>query len=91
MTKIDRVKKYIYGLNGKIFSCEFKKKTTGEVRKFNCRTGVGKYVKGIGQKFDPAKKNLLGVFVIGENDKKGAECYRFINLEGVISINGRRI
>jgi len=32
---------------GKFFSVEFVKRTTGEVRKMNCRTGVTKGVTGV--------------------------------------------
>jgi len=38
-----------------------------------CRKGVAKYVKGVGLKFKPEEKNLIGVF---DMHKKA---YRFIN------------
>jgi len=66
-------KKYIYKTNGKIFSAVFKKKD-GEKRLMVCRQGVAKYVKGVGLKFKPEERNLIGVF---DMHKKA---YRFINL-----------
>ena len=74
MKTIDRytAKQYIYKTKGKIFSAVFTKKD-GEKRKMVCRQGVAKYVKGIGLKFKPEERNLIGVF---DMHKKA---YRFIN------------
>ena len=74
MKTIDRdtAKQYIYKTKGKIFSAVFTKKN-GEKRKMVCRQGVAKYVKGIGLKFKPEERNLIGVF---DMHKKA---YRFIN------------
>ena len=76
MKAIDRdtAKKYMYKTNGKIFSAVFTKKD-GEKRKMVCRRGVAKYVKGVGLKFKPEKRDLIGVF---DMHKKA---YRFINLK----------
>ena len=68
----DTAKQYIYKTNGKIFSAVFTKKN-GEKRKMICRQGVAKYVKGVGLKFKPEEKDLIGVF---DMHKKA---YRFIN------------
>ena len=75
MMKIDKdtAKQYIYKTNGKIFSAIFTKKD-GEKRKMVCRQGVAKYVKGVGLRFKPEKRDLIGVF---DMHKKA---YRFINL-----------
>ena len=70
----DTAKQYIYKTNGKIFSAVFTKKD-GEKRKMVCRQGVAKYVKGVGLKFKPEERSLIGVF---DMHKKA---YRFINLE----------
>ena len=70
----DTAKKYIYATNGKIFSAVFVKKD-GEIRKMVCRQGVYKYVKGVGLKFKPEERDLIGVF---DMHKKA---YRFINLK----------
>ena len=74
MKTIDRdtAKKYIYKTNVKIFSAVFTKKN-GEKRKMVCRQGVAKYVKGVGLKFKPEERDLIGVF---DMHKKA---YRFIN------------
>ena len=75
MKTIDRdtAKQYIYKTNGKIFSAIFTKKN-GEKRKMVCRQGVAKYVKGVGLRFKPEERNLIGVF---DMHKKA---YRFINV-----------
>ena len=74
MKTIDRTtaKQYIYKTNGQIFSAVFRKKD-GEKRKIVCRRGVAKYVKGVGLKFKPEERDLIGVF---DMHKKA---YRFIN------------
>ena len=68
----ETAKKYIYKTNGKIFSAVFTKKD-GEKRKIICRLGVAKYVKGVGLKFKPKERGLIGVFDMRKN------AYRFIN------------
>ena len=68
----DTAKQYIYKTNGKIFSAVFTKKD-GEKRTMVCRRGVAKYVKGVGLKFKPEERDLIGVF---DMHKKA---YRFIN------------
>ena len=80
----DTAKKYIYATNGKIFSAVFTKKD-GEKRQMVCRQGVSKYVKGVGLKFKPEERSLIGVF---DMHKKA---YRFINLETLekIKVKGR--
>ena len=86
MKTIDRdtAKQYIYKTNGKIFSAVFTKKD-GEKRKMVCRQGVSKYVKGVGLKFKPEERALIGVF---DMHKKA---YRFINTETLeqIKVGGR--
>ena len=70
----DTAKQYIYKTNGKIFSAVFTKKD-GEKRQMVCRQGVAKYVKGVGLKFKPEDRDLIGVF---DMHKKA---YRFINVK----------
>ena len=70
----ETAKKYIYETNGKIFSAVFTKKD-GEKRTMVCRQGVAKYVKGVGLKFKPEERSLIGVFDMQK------EAYRFINLD----------
>ena len=86
MKNIDRstAKQYIYKTNGKIFSAVFTKKN-GEKRSMVCRQGVAKYVKGVGLKFKPEERNLIGVF---DMHKKA---YRFINTNTLEQIKVRGI
>ena len=86
MKAIDRdtAKQYIYKTNGKIFSAVFVKKN-GEKRKMVCRQGVAKYVKGVGLKFKPEERDLIGVF---DMHKKA---YRFINVKTLEQIKVKGI
>jgi len=65
--------------DGQIFSCEFIKRTTGELRKMVCRTGVTIGVKGVGHRFDPIQKGLIQVWDVQ------VEQFRFISIEGLKS------
>lgn len=62
--------------SGQVFSVVFTKKD-GSVRHMNCRTGVKKYVKGVGLAFDAKEKGLFGVY---DMQSKG---YRFINVNTI--------
>ena len=75
----ETAKKHIYATNGRIFSAVFTKKD-GEKRLMNCRLKVKKYVKGVGRKFDPSDKGLIGVFDLQKDQ------HRFINLETLESL-----
>lgn len=65
---------------GRFFSIEFIKRTTGELRVMNARTGVKKHLKGGELNYDPELHKLLPVYDV---DKKG---YRSIPLDAVQSI-----
>ena len=78
ITTTEAVQKMI-GTKGKAFGVEFIKRSTGEVRNGSYRTGVRKGVTGEGRKFDPASKDLFGVFDMNNG-------FRFIALEGLLSI-----
>ena len=80
----DTAKQYIYATNGKIFSAVFVKKN-GEKRKMVCRQGVAKYVKGVGLKFKPEERDLIGVL---DMHKKA---YRFINVKTLEQIKVKGI
>ena len=67
--------------DGKIFSVEFIKRTTGELRRMTCRIGVKKHLKGGEKAYSAAQKRLLTVF---DMDAKG---YRSIPLEGIQSVS----
>ena len=80
----ETAKKYIYETNGKIFSAVFTKKD-GEKRSMVCRQGVAKYVKGVGLKFKPEERDLIGVF---DMHKKA---YRFISVKTLEQIKVKGI
>ena len=65
---------------GKIFTIKFKKRSTGEVRTMNCRTGVSKDVVGVGLKYSRKEHNLFGVY---DMQKKA---HRSVNLDSLISL-----
>ncbi len=70
------------------FSVTFVKRTDGSLREMVCRKGVSKFVKGGELKYDPSKKNLVGVWdAQAEAPEKG---YRMIALESIkaIKMNG---
>lgn len=77
--------------SGHVFTVEFIKRTNGEHRVMNCRRGVKKGVKGVGLAYDPAKKNLLGVYdmqklTYDEDGEPSKGAFRMINLEDLISL-----
>ena len=76
--------KLMKSTKGRTFTAIFTKKTTGETRTMNCRTGVHKHLSGGELKFDPTKKGLFGVYDMNNG-------YRFINLVGLkgLQINGQ--
>ena len=77
--------------DGSLVSITFVKRTTGEVRKMLARTGVRKGVKGVGLKFNPRNKNLIGVYDF-DKVREGADpskCYRFVPIDAVISMKVR--
>ncbi len=63
--------------DGKIFSVEFVKRSTGELRTMTARLGVRKHLQGSKKAFNPAQHNLLTVF---DMDAKG---YRSIPVEAI--------
>jgi len=71
--------------DGQIFTVEFIKRTTGELRKLNCRIGVKKHLKGGKAAYNAAEKQLLTVFDMSANG------YRSIPLEGIqrVSVGGQ--
>ena len=80
----DTAKQYIYKAKGKIFSAVFTKKD-GQKRTMVCRQGVAKYVKGVGLKFKPEERDLIGVF---DMHKKA---YRFISVKTLEQIKVKGI
>ena len=80
----------INGTKGKVFTVNFVKRTTGEVRKMNARTRVRKYVNGEGMKYNPSSKNLITVFdmAVAKTLPKDErfKAYRHINIDGLINL-----
>jgi len=77
--------------NGTLVSVTFVKRTNGEVRKMLARTSVKKGVKGVGLKFNPKNKKLIGVYDF-EKVREGADpwkCYRFVPIDAVLSMRVR--
>jgi hypothetical protein len=72
--------KMINETNGKVFTCHFIKRSTGDLRIINCRTGVKKHLKGGELPFDPREKKLRTVF---DMQNKG---YRMISLDAVVKL-----
>lgn len=66
--------------DGRITTVTFKKRTTGEVRVMNCRSGVKKHLKGDGPRYDFKEKNLVCVYDVQKRD------YRTINCDSIISV-----
>lgn len=87
---------------GQLFTVDFVKRTAkpGEpsLRTMNCRRGVKKGVKGVGQSYDPAKHNLLTVFDMQKLDPKAPHnagksedelekgAFRNVNLEALVAL-----
>ena len=67
--------------DGQIFSVQFVKRSTGELRTMKARLGVRKALKGGTKAYDPSKKNLLSVYDME------AQGYRSIPAENVISLS----
>ncbi len=63
--------------DGKVFSVQFIKRSTGELRKMRCRTGVKKHLKGGTKAYSTKVHDLLTVF---DMDKKG---YRSIPVDAI--------
>lgn len=80
MNKCQAVREYIESIvENDFYTVTFVKKTTGEVRKMNCRQNVTKHSKG-GVNVCAGKDDLLSTYSL---DSKG---YRTINLAGVIEV-----
>lgn len=54
--------KLILDSNGAFITVEFIKRTTGELRTMNCRTGVKKHLKGGVLGYDREEHKLIGVY-----------------------------
>jgi len=70
---------------GKFITVDFIKRTTGEVRKMNCRTGVTKGVTGTGKSFNDSDKGLVTVW-----DAQISQ-FRSIPLANIIKITSQGV
>lgn len=78
-----RLRAFLLETRGQFMCVEFVKRTTGEVRRMNCRTGVRAHLKDPGAAPDPKlleqdlKHDLLRVYDLVKRE------YRMINLRSV--------
>ena len=79
MTRDEAVQQ-IRNTAGKIFACEFTKRTTGECRVMICRLHVRSHLRGGSPAYNAAEKNLITVFDMSKND------YRCIPIEGLTRV-----
>jgi len=70
--------------SGKFFTVTFVKRSNGETRTMNCRTGVRKNLIGGEMKYIPYEKGLKNVYDV---KKRG---YRMISLENIKTIKINR-
>lgn len=83
----EKVRELIEATKGKFFRVVFTKRTNGEPRTMDCRTGVAKFTSGNGRKYDPADKDLMCVWDLRAWDPKtGDSGYRSINLRTVSEV-----
>lgn len=77
----------ILGTNGQIFGAVTIKRTNGLKRTFNCRLSstVNKGKNGVGLKFKPGEKNLIGVCEIAAK-REDEDKFRFLNMDGLLEI-----
>jgi cystathionine beta-lyase/cystathionine gamma-synthase len=79
------------GSKGKIFTVTFKKKD-GSVREMNARLHVAKYTSG-GTRSTAGNPNIMGLYDMKLRkeltEAEGKRAYRSLDLNRVISVNGR--
>ena len=89
----EKVRKLISSTKGKFFRVIFTKRTNGELRTMDCRTGVSKFIKkdkngnGKGLAFKPKDHDLIPVWDLKAWDPESKDTgYRFINIRTVKEI-----
>jgi len=83
--KINFIREVIAKTEGRWFSADNVKKTTGEPRTWkSIRVGVKAYVTGVGLNYDPKRYNLQGVWEPASGS--GAEGYRMLDLPSISRI-----
>jgi hypothetical protein len=82
--RVLHAREVILSSEGRWFEADFIKRTDGTERHGTFRTGVKKYVKGVGLSYNPKAHDLLGVWEAGNKaGDKEADAYRMVNLRGV--------
>lgn len=84
--------------SGQLFTVDFVKRGDGSIRTMNCRRGVSKGVKGVGQAYKPSDHNLLTVYDMQKLDPSAAHnkgktqeemqkgAFRNINLDALVAL-----
>lgn len=72
--------KLLVNSDGKFFTAKFIKRTTGEARTMNCRTGVKKHLKGGAAAYNFSEKSLLSVWESASGE------YRSIPLDRLLEV-----
>jgi hypothetical protein len=81
--KADEVGQFLYDLNGKFFTIEFVKRTTGEVRKMTATTNYQSKLAGGEATYDFGEKKLIPVWDLAK------QAFRSIPLDAVLTINAK--
>lgn len=81
--KVDEVEQFLRSLNGKFFTVEFVKRTTGEVRKMTATTNYATKLAGGDAAYDFTEKKLIPVWDIAK------QAFRSIPLDAVLTINAK--
>ncbi len=78
--------KKIKSSNGKIFRVKVRKRD-GTERWMRCRTGVSKYVKGVGRNYTDKDANVITVYDMDAAAEDNPErAYRTIAVEGILQL-----
>lgn len=81
--KADEVGQFLHDLNGKFFTIEFVKRTTGEVRKMTATTNYQSKLAGGEAAYDFGEKKLIPVWDLAK------QAFRSIPLDSVLTINAK--
>lgn len=76
----------IRSTQGRLFSVQFIKRSTGELRQMTARVGVTRYLSGGPRAYNPADYNLITVFEVTPREPGG---YKSIPLDAILSITFR--
>jgi hypothetical protein len=78
--KADEVEQFLRSLNGKFFTIQFIKRTTGEVRKMTATTNYQSKLAGGDATYSFTEKKLIPVWDLGK------QAFRSIPLDAVLTI-----